>query len=337
MKINPRHVVLTLLFGLGMVACSKGTYLEVSFTGTVPSEIDSIDVTLTLTPSGGAAALHSSDSVTLPGGAPITLPTSMAFKLDSEGGSLVIDATARGPQGAIVATAHASTTIMHAQTWTVVLNFGSGTDAGAPDGAAADASLDGTGGGIVVTDGSIAEGSTGCAAVTLQATETVSLDYNSSGPAMDSLNMLWASVDTQRQFIGWIKFGLRALPNMFKVMSANLNLTLNLMSGFPPNLVIEYSVFDGWTRKSAAVTDLTVAAPMSGSFGAPKAGVNAYPLFVDSGHDWQADIVDGTLTLGIDNKAVPVAAQISDVRFQGVDHLVPVNDRRPTLDLVICR
>jgi hypothetical protein len=336
MKIDSRHLVLALVCGLAISACSKSTYLEVQFIGSVP-EIHSIDVTLTLTPPGSAAALHSSDMITLPGDAAIILPTSMAFKLDSESGNLLIDATARDAQHVAVATAQHTTTIMHAQTWTVVLDFGGGLDAGAPaDDAMTDTGTDGAGGGIVITDGSI-EASTGCAAVTLSATETVSLDYNSSGPALDSLNLLWASVDVNRQFIGWMKFGLRAIPNTFKVMSANLNLTFSSAAGFAPALVVEYSAFDGWTRKDAATNNLVVAAPISGNSGAPLPGVNSYPLFVGSNHDWQADIVDGTLTVGIDNKVTVPTGQRSDVQFQGVNHLIPLNDGRPTLDLVLCR
>lgn len=132
MKIDSRLVALGLSLALGAATgCAKGTYLEVRFVG--PSglpPIDSIGVTLTLTAQDGAPISASNDSVFLPHDAAITLPTSMAFKLDNDSGPLRIEAIAVGARGATVATARATTTIMHAETWTVVLDFGRVADAG---------------------------------------------------------------------------------------------------------------------------------------------------------------------------------------------------------------
>jgi len=128
MKIDARLVALGFVLALGAATgCAKGTYLEVRFVGPAAlPEIDSINVALTLTERDGGPVLRSSDTVTLPNNAAIILPTSMAFKLDNDNGALVIDAVALGRAGGRVAAARATTTIMHAETWTVVLDFGAG-------------------------------------------------------------------------------------------------------------------------------------------------------------------------------------------------------------------
>ena len=120
--LTPRGVwTLGLLLALTSLTCAKGTYLEVQFTGTGLPEIRSIAVDLTLTETdGGVVRSH---DVIKPGG-PIALPATMAFKLDSENGTLSVAATALGAQDQEVATASKTTTIMHGQTWTIVLKFG---------------------------------------------------------------------------------------------------------------------------------------------------------------------------------------------------------------------
>jgi hypothetical protein len=55
---------------------------------------------------------------------PIKLPASMAFKLDSEEGTLALTATARGAQDQPLAAVSKTTQIMHGQTWTIVMDFG---------------------------------------------------------------------------------------------------------------------------------------------------------------------------------------------------------------------
>jgi hypothetical protein len=136
MKIDSRLLALEFALVLGAtMGCAKGTYLEVRFTGPMGlPEIDSIGVTLTLTEQVGGPILHSSDTVTRPNNAPITLPTSMAFKLDNDSGQLVVDAIAYGRTGLRVAAARNTTTIMHAETWMVTLDFGGGGTDGGTDG-----------------------------------------------------------------------------------------------------------------------------------------------------------------------------------------------------------
>jgi hypothetical protein len=125
-EIRPRVCVaaLALLIGLGLAAagCAKGTYLEVNVTGTGLPEIHRIDVTLTLTPADGGQVLVSKGPVEN-NGAIIKLPTSFAFKLDSESGTLQVSAVAFDASERPVAVASGSTTIMHGQTWTIVLNL----------------------------------------------------------------------------------------------------------------------------------------------------------------------------------------------------------------------
>jgi hypothetical protein len=122
MRINTRHAgwALCLALGLAAAGCAKGTYLEVEFTGSAQAEIHAIRVDLALTPPNGATQ-QSSDTIKT--GSVIKLPTSMAFKLDTETGSLKVDATLLGLGNEKLGSASKNTTIMRGETWTVVLNF----------------------------------------------------------------------------------------------------------------------------------------------------------------------------------------------------------------------
>lgn len=111
-----------LALGLSSLACGKGTYLEVQLKGTGLPEIRSISMDLTLTDAdGGVTTAHG--LVQREDKGIITLPTSMALKLDSESGALALKATALGKSGQEVATASKSTTIMHDQTWTIEMTL----------------------------------------------------------------------------------------------------------------------------------------------------------------------------------------------------------------------
>lgn len=119
---GPHRIVLALLLAVGLSAtgCAKGTYLEIRFTGSGLPDIYAIRVALTLTPptSDGGRSIGTVDA-----GSIIKLPTSMAFQLDGETGSLQVDAFALDMTGREVARASGTTEIMHAKTWTLVLNL----------------------------------------------------------------------------------------------------------------------------------------------------------------------------------------------------------------------
>jgi len=168
----------------------------------------------------------------------------------------------------------------------------------------------------------------------VQAQDSVSLDYNSSGPTMDAGNALWAYATDQDHFIGWSKFGLRFVPQKtFKVTQATLNLTLVQVNNLVPALQTRYSKVDGWTRASTA-GEVSIDDVMSGAVAAkPVAGVNSFPLDVTN-HDWDSDLVDGTITLGIENVAT---TGTSRVEFAGVNKVAATDGARPTLDLELCR
>jgi hypothetical protein len=225
---------------------------------------------------------------------------------------------------------------MHGQTWSVTLNFGGGTgmDAGAtPDlGTGQDGSL------VTITDGSVDAG--GCVAATVEASESVSLDYNSSGQDMDSGDKLWAYLGPAETYVGWMKFGLRFVPKAAHVTAATLNLFMvQAPTGGVPMLAVDYSMYDGWTRKSKA-SDVTIDGTISigGPNVTPAAPPASTPYTLDvTNHNWMADIVDGTITLGIANTAVASAAVTSKVEFYGVNHTASPDPTRPTLDLVFCQ
>ncbi|MES1171791.1 MAG: hypothetical protein ABUL77_01015 [Bacteroidota bacterium] len=119
---RPIWAGLFLALTLSAAGCAKGTYLEVRFVGPAALDIRAIRIELAVTPANGAAVQHSTDTVE-PGGR-ITLPTSMAFKLDTESGNLDIAATALGPARLPLASDSATTTIKHGETWTITLRFG---------------------------------------------------------------------------------------------------------------------------------------------------------------------------------------------------------------------
>ncbi len=122
MNLRQTLLGLGLLLALGLAAtgCAKGTYLEVRVTGSDLPDIYALRVALTLTPptDAGGSAIDTIDT-----GAVIKLPTSMAFQLDTETGSLQVAVTALDQTGRQVGAASTTTTIKRAQTWTVVLNL----------------------------------------------------------------------------------------------------------------------------------------------------------------------------------------------------------------------
>jgi hypothetical protein len=340
-----------LALGVLVAGCQKGTYLKLVFKGDGLAPIHHIQVQLKLADGRVSTGLL---PATPAAANVVKMPASAVFILDDYSGALGIDAAAFDGTNALLATDHVDTKIAHSTSWTVELNFVSGV--AAVDGGAGDASpvmdataiMDATavelglpdlGGSLdgplfKLTDGSFAEAGSGCATVTVQAQESVSLDYNPSGSTMDAGNALWAYATDQDHFIGWAKFGLRFIPQKtFTVTKATLNLTLVQANNPVPELQTRYSKVDGWTRTSATSevsADDIMSDPIPGK---PTAGVNAYPLDVTK-HDWDTDLNDGTITLGIENVT---AMATSRVEFAGVNKGVAMDGTRPTLDLELCR
>jgi hypothetical protein len=323
----------TLALALGASGC-RGTYLEVRFLGEGLSGVTGIRVRLTLMPPNGAPQLMAVDTVRPGGGREITFPTSMAFSLDDVAGNLLVAAEALSATDSVLASGSVTTTIRHAKTWGEVIDFtggGGGADAGT--------------GGFVVTDGSIADGMVGCAAGLLHPIDSVSLDYDTSGPNMQPGNFLWARAAGQQNYIGWLKFtfNVRDLPgpgmrSNLELMSATLNLTnTGASTMIQPRLQVQYSMFDSWTRPLATAGELVVAHPLSEVIDGSPAGLNRFPLFVTTDrHDWRADLIDGNITIGIDNVLMD-APGASNAEFYGVDPRGGQPLVRPTLDVVICR
>jgi hypothetical protein len=330
------------LFGLVALgaltgSCHKGTYLELVFKAQGLPAVNHILVGFTL--ADGRVSVGSLPEKPAAGNV-VTFPSSAAFQLDNFSGAMTILATAYDETNTQVAQASATTTIMDGKTWTVELNFTAppAGDAGATDASTpADAASDSL---VTITDGSLVDGGGDtCVAATVQASESVSLDYNSSGPSLDSGNLLWANIGPAERTVGWMKFGIRFIPRTARIMKATLNLTMVQATGNPPLLVVDYSSVDGWTRKSKA-EEVPVSSVIStgGPYLLPATGMPT-PYTLDPNHDWTLDLgaSDGTITLGIENTAAaPTALLASKVTFYGVDHVAAVDGTRPTLDLVIC-
>jgi hypothetical protein len=338
-------------------SCQKGTYLKIEFRGASLTTANHINLKITRDSDQSYAAGPLPDNFDAAG--VIKFPVSVVFQLDAlpAGSSITVAADAIDMDNNPIAHAAMPTTVMHGKTWTVVLDFSldvtANDDAATPDDAGAasdgvivtDASDDGRAL-FKITDGSVADGTVGCVAATVLASETVSVDYNNAGPSPDPGNMLWANLGPQEQFIGWMKFGLRFIPNGagmsgFKISKATLNLALSSQNalGATPQLEVRASKSDGWTRKSTADTisiddkmsEATVLPPM------PLPAINAYVLDVKN-HDWASDIVDGTITLGIENvTALTGAVTSSKVEFFGATPPLATDANRPTLDLEFCR
>ena len=269
----------------------------------------------------------------------------MAFQLDELAGGtpLAISADAISPANALVAHAQANTSVMHGKTWKVALDFtpgvveldGSMVDTEPP----ADAAEDGRSL-VKITDGSL-DSASGCVAATIEASESASVDYESSGPQTDAGNMLWATLGPQDRFIGWMKFGLRFVPNQgsLHITSATLNLTVSQIAAvLPPSLLVRWSSNDGWTRKTSA-SNIPIDEKMSDLVTLPATppAVVSIPLDVQN-HNWASDVVDGTITLGIENMtALTAAVTTSKAEFYGVPAAASVGPNRPTLDIEACR
>jgi len=315
--------LLALAACLGATSCKKGTYLEVVFKGAALPPVNRIFFSLTLADRSVAANYLPLDATAT---TVVKLPASAAFQLDDQTGVLAISATALDAAGTVLGMAETSTTIMHGETWTVDVDFspGAGVDAGA------DGSL------VTITDGSLDSG--GCVAATVEASESVSLDYNSSGSDTDTGNMLWAYQGPAEQYVGWMKFGVRFVPKSVHLTKATLNLFLAQATGALPTLAVAYSSVDGWTRKSKA-SDVSNDGVVStgGPYLMPIAAPASTPYALDvTGHNWALDVQDGNVTLGIENMSLTAAAVTSKVEFYGVNHTANPDPTRPTLDLEFC-
>ena len=335
-------LLLGLAAAIGASGCKKSTYLEVDFTGASLPPLNHIDVTLTLT----NATVDASVSGPLPAtdampGVRLTLPVSASFSLDNENGDIHISADAIDENNVKVGHAEADTTIMHGQTWKVVVDFDATPigDAGTGDAGAGDAA---DGGLVTQIDGGTGDAATGCREFLVVATETVTVNASKSGPDTDaganvSGNLLSATVGPQRHLIGWMKYGVHFLRGL-TVMSATLNLTLaSTPTGVAPKLIVDYSQTDGWTRTQPQ--SITLDGQISAEFDAtplPAPAVNVYPLDVTK-HDWSSDINDSNITLGIDNLVqASTVAEGSQVEFYGYDHTMPAAPTRAALDIVAC-
>jgi len=335
MKNLGRTVIglLALVACAGATSCKKGTYLEVVFKGAGLPPIHYIHFALTL--ENGMVSEGNLPQET-PAGYVLNLPASAAFQLDDQSGALAITATAVDQTMVAIAQASTNTTIKHGETWTVTLDFAGGTGGDAAVDAPPDAGTGNDAPLVKITDGSIDGG--GCVAATVQASETVSLDYNSSGSDPDSGNMLWAYLGPAENVIGWMKFGVKFVPKGAHLTKATLNLFMSTATGGVPSLVVDYSSVDGWTRKSKS-SDVSNDGVIStgGPYLTPNAAPASTPYPLDvTNHNWGLDFTDGTITLGIANSSLTATALTSKIEFYGVNSAVTPDPTRPTLDLEFC-
>lgn len=123
MRRGVQAVIGLLALGLVGSGCQKGTYLKLVFKGDGLPAIHHIQVGLKL--ADGRAAIGS-----LPRNPPATngvkMPASAVFILDDYSGVVNIDASAYAATNTLLASDHATTTIAHATSWEVELNFSPG-------------------------------------------------------------------------------------------------------------------------------------------------------------------------------------------------------------------
>ena len=121
-------VALGALAAAASAGCAKSTYLEIDFKGAGLPPVRQINLTLTDLSNGTYSAGALPDGVDAATTDHVKFPVSVVFRLnDLSGGTpLSIKADAISPANAPVAHAQANTTVMHAKTWQVTLDFATG-------------------------------------------------------------------------------------------------------------------------------------------------------------------------------------------------------------------
>jgi hypothetical protein len=298
-------------------ACTKNTYLEVTFTGGY-TNISSVVLSVAYPKADASFAYTNTFTKDGKGTGTLTLPATLVVQMNgfSDGATVSLGATARDATNAVVATASSTTQLHQDDVTHVTMSFGG--DMG--DGGVADTGAGGAGG----RDGG-ATGADGCTLTEVKAGETASFVEPpgvalAAGPAAD---VLWAGANAGALYSSWIRFpkrGALAAPTGTKLSSVALALRVLEPKGTAFNVTVSYAPSDTWSPSAPpSAADFTALMPASEAYtAAPTAGGEAVYQISPTLKTWTDIIATGPISLVVRNAvgATP-AASGSLVSYQG--------------------
>jgi hypothetical protein len=307
------HRLCLLAVLLLLPTCSKGTYLEIEFTGTL-SGVRQIGLTFSYTPTGQAAETRTNTFMP-PGGGDVKFPSSLVLELNTLAvGDIALTARALDAGGAQLATSSAMTTVHHDTVWKVEMPpFGGSPDGGVTDGGTHDALAD--------AQGADAQGADGCTVTEVKANESVSILDQGMSSASPGSEVLWAGSSNGGLYSSWIKFPTRGSlvpPVGTKLSAIHLVMHTNEVKGMSFGAQIFYSGMS-WTAANpppANPTNLTTVSDVIAST-PPANSEITYPLMTVKA--WADLITLGPVTFVVRNVVGGTPATAGSlIAFQGV-------------------
>jgi hypothetical protein len=293
------------------------------------------------------------DRLSAPTGRLLEFPVEVIVKIPIGPGLLLVEATPRGAKGEALGGGEARVMATSGTIATVTVGLlsdrnrpsrvqvGAGADGGPedaevtpPDAAAADAELPPD----AAPAADLAPESCTPRTHHLVAQAVVSLDYGSLPRDREDTRVAVSSGfahDHVHDFVGWMRFDLRALPAGARLTSASVSLVLARPPSLVPPLAIVYSNSDGWdpaTLTSDMSEEVARTARVSGELGPPHSARGTYALDPQLYAPFFAgDLADGAVTLGMISTTAPMAPE-TWADFYGLDP----PELAPALDLVTC-
>jgi len=291
--------------------CSKGTYLEVEFTGTLTG-VRQIALTFAYTPTGDAGAMRSKTFMP-PGGGDVKFPASLVLELNSlAAGDIDLTARALDASGAQLAIATQKTTVQHNAVWKVEMPFGPTSDGGVTDVSTHDA---------LNAD---AQGADGCTVTEVKANDSVSSLDQSSMSVIPAADVLWAGSSGGSLYSSWIKFPTRGSlvpPVGTKLSAIHLIMHTTDVKGTSFGAQIFYSNMNSWNSGGtnpppSNPTNLTTVSDIIAST-PPANSEIAYPLMTVK--TWTDLLAVGPVTFVVRNVVGGTPSTSGSlIAFQGV-------------------
>jgi hypothetical protein len=172
----------------------------------------------------------------------------------------------------------------------------------------------------------------------LPASAVLSLDYGPPPRDREDTRVAVSSGfshDHVHDFVGWMRFDVRVVPDSARLTSAKVSLVLTRSPMVIPPLAILYSATDRWdpaTLTSDLAELIARTARVSGDLGPPRNGRADYQVDPERYRTFFAgDLADDAVTLGLVSTTPPMAPE-SWADFYGLDP----TDLAPTLELETC-
>ncbi|MBK9037188.1 MAG: DNRLRE domain-containing protein [Myxococcales bacterium] len=126
---------------------------------------------------------------------------------------------------------------------------------------------------------------------------------------------------------GWLHFDMTSIPDTATISAMTVNAYATTVSA-TPTVRVQYSSGNNWTRATVTQAALPRTTAQVGNPVAPTVNVyNAFPITISS-RSWTADLVDNSLTFGLDN----TNTAYTYAYFTGSD----VGTNRPYLRITYC-